>query len=78
MQRVNVAIAVGGGTFVWVLVLSVLLGETVGLGWFVLLALWVGAGSRHLVANISDFRGRMSPRKLLLAALASPAWPWLK
>jgi hypothetical protein len=74
----NVAIAVGGGTFVWVLVLRLLLGGTVGLGWFVLLALWIGAGARHLVANISDFRGKMSPRNLLMAALASPAWPWLK
>jgi hypothetical protein len=43
-----------------------------------LLALWIGAGARHLVDNISDFRERMSPGKLLMAAIVSPAWPWLK
>lgn len=78
VQRINVAVAVGVGTFIWVLVLRMLLPENVGLGWFLLLALWIGAGAGHLVNNISDFRDRMSPQKLLLAAIVSPAWPWLK
>ena len=78
VQRLNVAIAVGVGTFIWVLVLRMLLPESVGLGWLLLLALWIGAGARHLVDNISDFQERMSPVKLLMAAIVSPAWPWLK
>ena len=78
VQRINVAIAVGLGTFIWVLVMRMLLPENLGLGWFLLLALWIGAGAGHLLNNISDFGGRMSPGKLLMAAIVSPAWPWLK
>lgn len=77
-QRVNRGITVGLGTFIWVMVLSVLLKEKVGMGWYLVVAAWIGAGSAHLVENISDFSGAMSPKKLLLAALVSPAWPWLK
>jgi hypothetical protein len=77
-QKLNRAITVGVGTFIWVLVLGVLLGDRGGVIWALLLSLWIALGSARLVENISDFGSKMSPRQLLLAALVSPAWPWLK
>jgi hypothetical protein len=77
-QRLNRAITVGAGTFIWVLVLGVVLGDRNGLMWSLLLGAWIALGSAHLVENISDFGWKMPGRKLLLAALVSPAWPWLR
>lgn len=53
---------------------------TVGAGtviWALLVSVSFALGAAHLVENISDVSGRMTPRKLLRAALVSPAWPWL-
>lgn len=52
---------VGAGTVIWALMVSVSF----------------ALGAAHLVENINDVSGRMTPRKLLRAALVSPAWPWL-
>lgn len=77
-QKLNRAATVGAGTFIWVFVLGIVLGDRLEIVWSLLLGGWIALGSAHLVKNISDFSGTMAPRKLLLAALVSPAWPWLK
>jgi hypothetical protein len=45
--------------------------------WALLVSVSIALGAAHLVENISEVSGRMTPRKLLRAALVSPAWPWL-
>lgn len=53
---------------------------TVGAGtviWALLVSVSIALGAAHRVEKISEVSGCMTPRKLLRAALVSPAWPWL-
>ena len=60
-QTFNRATTVGAGTVILALLVSVS----------------IALGAAHRVENLSEVSGRMTPRKLLRAALVSPAWPWL-
>lgn len=60
-QTFNRAMTVGAGTVIWALLVSVS----------------IALGAAHRVEKISEVSGCMTPRKLLRAALVSPAWPWL-
>ena len=78
-QALSVIIIVCLGAFLWGLVLILLLRAWVNPVWFTVpLAAWIGAGAGCLLKTTSHFRRRMSARQILLAALVSPAWPWLK
>jgi hypothetical protein len=75
---VNRLATVGLGVFLWVSVGMLALGPRFSAIAALLVALWIALGSAHLVRNVRDFRGRMRLRRLLLATILSPAWPWIR
>lgn len=76
--KINRLMTVGLGCLIWVSLMRMLLGESLSMVWPILMGMWIAFGSAHLVENVRDFRSRMRPRAIVLAALISPAWPWLR
>lgn len=74
--KINRLLAVFAGTVLWMTILGNLM-PGFNTGYALLLAAWIGFGSKHYSKTLTDFERPMKAHVLLALALLAPGWPFL-